>query len=85
MSQRSYIDNKIGAFVDHIDDRFDAVFEILDTLLNQTSKLPTMQHDITELKSDMKVVKHSLKKTNKEMHELATSTNRRLLRLETAA
>jgi uncharacterized coiled-coil DUF342 family protein len=55
--------------------------EALDEIKLQVSKIPAIQDDIAELKSDMKAVKQAIKDTNLDLREL----DQRVNRLETVA
>jgi|GEM_PF-3569006 len=55
--------------------------EALDEIKLQVAKIPAIQDDLNELKSDMKAVKQAIKDTNLDLRELET----RVSRLETSA
>ena len=65
---------------EHIVDRFKLGFEAIDQIKLQVNKIPGMEADLAELKSDMKVVKHVLKATDKDLQ----SHNKRITKLEKA-
>ncbi len=46
------------------------MMESLDAISLQVAKIPKMEKDIAELKSDMKTVKFAVKETNRELHEM---------------
>lgn len=55
--------------------------EALDEIKLQVAKIPAIQDDLNELKSDMRAVKQAIKDTNLDLRELET----RVSRLETSA
>ena len=55
--------------------------EAIDEIKLQVRKIPAIQDDVSELKSDMKAVKQAIKDTNLDLRELDGRVNR----LETAA
>jgi hypothetical protein len=55
--------------------------EALDEIKLRVAKIPAMQDDLNELKSDMKAVKQAVKDTNLDLRELES----RVSRLETSA
>jgi chromosome segregation ATPase len=44
--------------------------EAIDEIKHQVGKIPAMQDDLAELKSDMKAVKQAIKDTNLDLREL---------------
>lgn len=55
--------------------------EALDEIKLQVAKIPAIQDDLNELKSDMRAVKQAIKDTNLDLRELEA----RVSRLETSA
>ncbi|HVX24226.1 MAG TPA: hypothetical protein VG992_02690 [Candidatus Saccharimonadales bacterium] len=76
MPQKKYDDNDIvhlGEVIgEHVVSQFKTGLEAIDEILIQTRKIPKMEADIGELKSDMKIVKGALTATNTDIqnHEL---------------
>jgi uncharacterized coiled-coil DUF342 family protein len=54
--------------------------ESIDEIKKRVSGIPEMQDDITELKSDVKAVKHAVKDTNTDLRKL----DHRVTQLETS-
>lgn len=66
---------------EQINSQLKTALEALDDIKLQVGKIPAIQDDIAELKSDMRAVKQAIKETNFDLREL----DRRVSQLETAA
>lgn len=65
---------------EQINSQLKTALEALDQIKLQVSKIPAIQDDIAELKSDMKAVKQAIKETNLDLREL----DHRVSQLETS-
>lgn len=59
-----------GIFSEQISGELRAIHEVLGDIQQRVSKLPAMEADIADLKSDMHVVKAAVKDTNREPHSI---------------
>lgn len=66
---------------EQINSQLKTALEALDQIKLQVSKIPAMQDDLAELKSDMRAVKQAIKETNLDLREL----DQRVTQLETSA
>jgi uncharacterized coiled-coil DUF342 family protein len=66
---------------EQISSQLKTALEAIDEIKLQVSKIPAIQDDIAELKSDMKAVKQAIKHTNLDLREL----DQRVSQLETSA
>jgi uncharacterized coiled-coil DUF342 family protein len=85
MSDRGDNDEAVRRVADlvaeQINSQLKTALEAIDEIKLQVSKIPAIQDDIAELKSDMKAVKHAIKETNLDLREL----DRRVGQLEATA
>jgi prefoldin subunit 5 len=74
MSDRTYDEDDLrrvaGIFSEQISGELQAIHEVLGGIRQQVSRLPAMEADIRDLKSDMYVVKAAVKDTNRELHSI---------------
>lgn len=74
MSDRTYTEDGIqrigGVIAEKLADEFRAGFEALESIAQSVARIPRMEVDVAELKSDMKVVKAAVKDTNRELHTI---------------
>jgi hypothetical protein len=66
---------------EQVNSQLKTALEALDEIKLQVGRIPAIQDDIAELKSDMRAVKQAIKETNFDLREL----DRRVTRLETSA
>lgn len=66
---------------EQVSNQLKTALEAIDEIKLQVGKIPAIQDDIAELKSDMKAVKQAIRATNLDLREL----DRRVTELETAA
>ncbi|HEX4774111.1 MAG TPA: hypothetical protein VH234_01170 [Candidatus Saccharimonadales bacterium] len=60
----------VGIYKEDLDDRFDQVLEALDAAKVNLDKIPGIEQDVADLKSDMKIVKLAVTDTNKDLGKL---------------
>lgn len=84
MSERGDNDDAVRRVADlvaeQVSSQLKTALEAIDEIKLQVSKIPAIQDDIAELKSDMKAVKEAIKHTNLDLREI----DERVSHLETA-
>ena len=66
---------------EQINSQLQTALEAINEIKLQVGKIPAIQDDIAELKSDMRAVKHAIKETNFDLREL----DRRVSQLESSS
>jgi hypothetical protein len=61
-----------GAYAEATKDDIKLTLEAIDAIKVQVDKIPGMEEDMADLKSDMQVVKRALTDTNKDLHRFDT-------------
>ena len=72
--------NRFSALMEDQNSKIDRVLEAVGDMQKKVAVLPTMQHDIAELKQDVKTIKAALTATNCDLAAL----DQRVTRLERA-
>ncbi|HET7059845.1 MAG TPA: DUF2730 family protein [Candidatus Saccharimonadales bacterium] len=80
MGDKKYDDEALQHVADlvaeQIVSQFKTALESIDEIKLQVSKIPAIHDDVTELKNDMKAVKHAIKETNQDLRELEHRVDR---------
>lgn len=63
------LDEKLGVFMEHMDDKFDSLAEAVHLVTDLVSDRPTRQ-EFEDLKADVNTIKLAVRDTNREMHDL---------------
>jgi hypothetical protein len=84
-TMKRYDDNDLQRFgqiiAEQISSEFKTGFEAIEVMSRQVKRIPVIEQDIAELKSDMKAIRVAVTATNKDQHKL----ERRISRLESIA
>lgn len=63
------IDGKFGFFMEHVDDKFDALAEALQVMSGTISTL-ARDSDLREVRQDVKTIRAAVRDTNHDLHRL---------------
>ena len=74
------IERIVGFYYEKTKHDIDLVLEAFDAIKVQVDKIPRMEQDLAELKSDVKVIKKVVTDTNKDLR----NHNKRITKLEQA-
>jgi hypothetical protein len=68
------IDMKLGILLEHIDDRFTALLENIDVMIERKVR-PIVQEELVEIKNDTEAIKLAVKETNRVVQKLKLKVN----------
>jgi hypothetical protein len=60
------MERKMGFFIEHIDDKFDSLAEVV-SLMNDNINKKADKTDLEEIRDDIKTIKFAVKETNKDL------------------
>lgn len=66
------LDSKLGAFVEHLDHKFDSLAEVV-SLMNTNMQGLAKQSDLQTVRNDIKIIKRAVKDTNDDLRHLGKS------------
>lgn len=64
------VTNNDGVLLEDMEDKMDFLVDAMKGMQAQVKHIPTIQEDISELKTDVKAIKVAVKETNKDLKEL---------------